>query len=135
MSLSALHKHLIRRTFKQLAAHHEETLTLFEQRLRELNPALLPLFVGETGFPSQRLMEMLALLISLMDDPAALSVQLKAVQTQQRHRPISGEQWQQAGCALLWVIEQRLGDAYTGDIQMAWLQFFQFLVQLSVKTP
>ena len=36
---------------------------------------------------------------------------------------------------LLWVIEQELGDAFTADIQTAWLEFYRFLAYLSSESP
>jgi len=135
MSLSPLHKHLVRRTFMQLAAYEEQATRLFHQRLRELNPALLTLFTAEAGTQPQRPMETLAVMISLIDNPAALSRQIGAIQARQQHYHLSGEQFQQIGDALLWVIEQRLGQTFTRDIQTAWLAFYRFLGHLPAESP
>ncbi len=135
MSLSPLHKHLVRRTFTQLVTHQEATISLFSQRLRELYPALSPLFLAQPGATWDRALEMLALIISLMDDPAALRAQIRQIQVRQREFQIAGEHFRQAGQALLWVIEQQLGEIFTHDMQMAWLQFYQFLARVAAESP
>jgi hemoglobin-like flavoprotein len=71
---------------------------------------------------------MLALVISLLDNPAILRAQVKAIRAQQQH--ISDEHFRQAGEALLWVIEQQLGNTFTGEIQRSWLAFYRYLAQL-----
>jgi hemoglobin-like flavoprotein len=134
MPLSQLHKHLVRRTFMQLVAHEEQATRLFYQRLKELNPALLPIFKDETAAQPHRTIEMLALVISLFDDPGALSIQLRAIRVQQQKYHVSDEQMRQAGDALLWVIEHRLGYAFTGDIQKAWLGFYRFVGHLAEES-
>jgi nitric oxide dioxygenase len=113
--------------------HKEQSTKLFYQRLNELNPALLPFLVGETTTQPHRPIEMLALIISLLDDPDALSIQVKAIRAQQQH--ITDEHFRQAGDALLWVIEQQVGNAFTGDIHRAWLFFYRLLGQLAEESP
>jgi hemoglobin-like flavoprotein len=111
-------------------SHDEEALGLFDERLRALNPALLRSLTNNQETQPPRLLETLALLIALLDNPTALSARLKLLEAQRRQNHITDEQIRQVGAALLWVIERQLGDAFTGDIQNAWVQFFRFLVWL-----
>ena len=130
MPLSALHRYLVRRTFTHLAIHADEVTALFSQRLVELNPALMIIIVDEAGTQRYRPLEILARVIALMDRPAALSIQLKLLQAQQQ-RSVTPDHLRQMGEALLWVIENRLGDSFTPDISAAWLHFYRFLGELS----
>ncbi len=132
MSLSTLHIYLIRRTFTQLVSHDEDAIGLFEERLKILNPALLRSLAEHKATQPHHLLETLALLIDLLDDPTALSARLKLLEAQRRQNHITDEQIRQAADTLLWVIERQLDHAFTGDIQNAWLQFFRFLAALVV---
>jgi nitric oxide dioxygenase len=122
---------LIRRTFTLLANHDEETLALFRDRLRLLNPALLRRLIDQNDTQPRRLLEILALVVALLDNPPALRTQAKLLEVQRRQNHITDEQVQQGFAALLWVIEQQLGDAFTSDIQNAWVQLFRFLTELA----
>jgi hemoglobin-like flavoprotein len=133
LPLSPLHRHLVRRTFMQLVTHKEQSTKLFHQRLNELNADLLSVFAGDDATQPHRAIEMLALVISLLDNRATLRTQVKAIRAQQQH--ITDEHFRQAGEALLWVIEQQLGNTFTGDIQRAWQAFYRFLGQLAEESP
>lgn len=124
MVLTPLHKHLLRRTFTQLVIYDESTLRLFRQRLGELNPGLIVMVETQP----YRLMEILALVMSLLDKPAVLRPQLKSLQAREH---ISNEEFQQIGDALLWVLEQELGDAFTVQIQSAWQEFYRHIAHLT----
>jgi hemoglobin-like flavoprotein len=118
----------------QLVTHKEQSTKLFCQRLEELSPDLLIYFTNVTATQPHRPIEMLALVISLLDDPATLSIQVKAIREQQQQH-ISDEHFMQAGEALLWVIEQQLGKTFTGEIQRAWQAFYRFLGELNEESP
>ena len=135
MPLSALHRYLVRRTFTQLAIHADEATALFNQRLVELNPALVALIQNEASMQRHRPMEMLARVIALMDKPTMLSTQLKLIRARQQQN-FSDDHLRQVGDALLWMIETRLGDSFTPDIHIAWVHFYQYLHDLAtVELP
>ncbi len=132
-SLSHLHKYLVRRTFTQLVTHLEDSMCLFCQRIRELNPSLFTFMLCGAPVHPNHPVEMLALVISLMDDPDELKNQVRMIQGRQQQLRISNEELQQAGEVLLWVIEQQVGDSFTGDIHKAWLQFYRWLTDLAAE--
>src|SRR5262249_15176377 len=128
------HRYLVRRTFTQLAVHEDEATALFNRRLVELNPALVFFVVDESGTQRHRPLEILARVIALIDKPAALSAQLKLLQTQQQ-RNVTQDHLPQVGEALLWVIENRLGEDFTPDIRAAWVHFYGFLGEVATIEP
>lgn len=131
VSLTPLHKHLVRRTFTRLVVNADEMLRLFRQRLGETNPLLLSLVFVETQ--PYRPMEILALIISLLDHPHVLRAKLKTMQAQQPQELVSAENLRQIGDVLLWVVDQEMGDGFTTETQTAWLEFYRYLAYLSTS--
>ena len=127
--MSPLEKHLLRRSFGQLAAHSEQTTALFLDRLQTKNPALLECLTNGNGSDQRWLMEDLAVLIRFADEVDELGVYLETMRS--RWTQIRDGQRRQAEHAFLWAIEQRLADDYTSKTRAAWLHFFRLLVRLS----
>jgi hemoglobin-like flavoprotein len=135
MTLSALHKRLVRRSFSHLAAHSDECVALFYVRLSELNPTQYLLFRGSSGGQAYPLMQMLAIAINLIDQPALLSAQLRALWTRYNGYGLRAEDLVQAETALMWMLEKQLGSEFTAEMFHAWTNFYHLIMQLTVRRP
>ncbi len=108
-------------TWQQVAPIADTAARLFYGRLFELEPALRPLF-ARTDMEEQRrkLMQMLAVAVGALDRLETLRPALEALG--RRHVGYGAEHrhYGLVGAALLWTLEQGLGDEYTRSVQDAW---------------
>jgi len=114
-------KHLIRSNWAAVEPIADVASDLFYARLFELDPKLAALF-AETDMRRQgrMLMQTLAIVVKSLDD---LSVVVPAVEALGRRHVAYGVQpddYGTVGGALLWTLEQGLGEAFTPAAKAAW---------------
>ena len=114
-------KQLIRSTWAAVEPIQDVASDLFYARLFELDPRLAALF-AETDMRRQgrMLMQTLAIVVKSLDD---LSVVVPAVEALGRRHVgygVQPEDYATVGGALLWTLEQGLGDAFSPEVRSAW---------------
>jgi hemoglobin-like flavoprotein len=114
-------KQLIRSTWAAVVPIQDVASDLFYKRLFELDPRLASLFAGtDMQRQGRMLMQTLAIVVKSLDD---LSVVVPAVEALGRRHVGYGVQpddYGTVGGALLWTLEQGLGDAFTPEVRAAW---------------
>jgi hemoglobin-like flavoprotein len=122
-------KTLVQSSFAQVAPNAEQVAALFYNKLFELDPKLQPLFKGDLAKQGRKLMRMLATAVNGLDRLDAL---VPAVQDLGRRHVAYGvapEHYSTVGAALLWTLEQGLGDAFTRELRDAWAAVYGVLAQ------
>ena len=114
-------KQLIRSTWAAVEPIQDVASDLFYARLFELDPRLAALF-AETDMQHQdrMLMQTLTIIVKSLND---LSVVVPAVEALGRRHVgygVQPEDYATVGGALLWTLEQGLGDAFTPEVRAAW---------------
>ena len=103
-------KNLVLRSFAQVMPIAETTAELFYGRLFELDPTLRPMFRGDMREQGRKLMQMLAVAVHGLD---RLHEILPAVRAMGRRHAVYGvtdEHYDTVASALLWTLEQGLGE-------------------------
>jgi hemoglobin-like flavoprotein len=134
-SLSQRQKALIRRSFSRAACCHPKIAQCFFDRLFALDPTVEPLFPSDFNAHKRKLMPMLALLVSALDQPDRFA-ELSLTLTERHLRYGVKPQHYHAGReALLWALEQNLGRQFTPPVRDAWSAFYGALLDdaLSVE--
>ena len=111
---------LVKDTWAQVAPIAEQAAELFYGKLFELNPEYRALFKGDMKSQGKMLMSMLNTAVVSLDK---LDTIVSAVQSLgERHvgYGVVEADYAVVGEALLWTLEQGLGDAYTPEVQEAW---------------
>src|SRR5262245_56374071 len=111
---------LIQTSFEQVVPIADTAAALFYGRLFELDPSLRPLFRGDMGEQGRKLMTTLKVVVNGLPRLEAL---VPAVQTLGQRHAIYGvkdEHYQTVGAALLWTLEQGLGEAFSPETKDAW---------------
>jgi hemoglobin-like flavoprotein len=119
--VTPIEKELIRSTWAAVVPIQDVASDLFYKRLFEVDPKLASLF-AHTDMQRQgrMLMQTLAIVVKSLDD---LSVVVPAVEALGRRHVGYGaqpEDYGTVGGALLWTLEQGLGDAFTPEVRVAW---------------
>ena len=119
---------LVQATWQQVAPIADTAARLFYGCLFELEPELRSLF-GRTDMEEQRrkLMQMLAVAVAALDRLETLRPALEALGRRHIDYGVGDRHYNLVGAALLWTLEQGLGDEYTGSVRDAWTAVYTTL--------
>ncbi len=122
---------LVQATWQQVAPIADTAARLFYGRLFELEPGLRPLF-GRTDMDEQRrkLMQMLAVAVAALDRLETLRPALEALGRRHVGYGVEDRHYGLVGEALLWTLEQGLGDGYTRSVRDAWTAAYTTLATI-----
>lgn len=113
-------KSLVQESFAKVAPIADQAAALFYGKLFEIDPAIKPMFKTDLEEQGKKLMQVLATAVNGLDD---LGVLVPVVQDLGRRHVAYGvrdEHYDAVGGALLWTLEQGLGDDFTPAVKEAW---------------
>ncbi len=110
----------IRTSFAGVVPIAEDAAALFYARLFELDPELRPLFRGDLKVQGRALMGMLRVVVDGLDRLDQLVPAVQALGRRHAGYGVRDEHYATVGAALLWTLEQGLGDAFTPETRSAW---------------
>lgn len=137
--LTEEHKQAIRRSWRLLAPLGETVSELFYRRLFELRPDLRGLFPNDMEAQKRKLLAMLVFVVKSLDWPVEDWEQdidpeddmfLVLLALGRRHRKlyrVEDEHYGPVGEALVWTLEQGLGQVFEGTTREAWIQVYGML--------
>ena len=107
---------------------------LFYGRLFELDPAIERLF-RRTDMPAQRkvLMQTLTVVVKSLDKLEQIVPAVQALGRRHAGYGVREEHYATVGAALLWTLEQGLGDAFTSDVRGAWADAYGILASVMIE--
>ncbi len=118
--MNAAQQDLIRTTFARLAVMPEVAGALFYERLFTLNPGFRSLFRNDMRIQGIKLMTMLAMVVYNLPDPGAVSPAIRDLAVRHTDYGVKAADYEALREALLWTLEQALGDDLTPAIREAW---------------
>ena len=101
--------------------------TLFYARLFEIDPDLRRLFKSDLGDQGQRLLAMLGQAVALLDRPERLLPVLRQLGARHQGYGVQASHYATVGSALLWTLDQGLGEKFTPEVREAWTQAYTLL--------
>ena len=120
-------KLLVQQTFAKIKPIADTAAELFYNRLFEMDPGVRPLFKGDMKEQGRKLMDMIGVAVNGLD---ALDEIVPAVQDLGRRHAgygVTDEHYDTVGGALLWTLEQGLGDDFTPEVKEAWTTVYGVL--------
>ncbi len=119
---------LVQSSWEKVLPISETAAELFYDRLFETDYTTPDLFAGtDMKEQGQRLMGMIDVAVKGLND---LDTLVPAVQELGKRHPsygVKAEHFDSVGAALLWTLEQGLGDGFTPDIKEAWIEVYNVL--------
>lgn len=120
---------LVKSSFASLLPAADAVGRLFYERLFFLDPSLRRLFKGDMAEQSRTLMRMIAVAVNGLDRLDTIVPAVQALGVRHAGYGVVDAHYATVGNALLWTLEQRLGESFTPEIAEAWSTAFGVLAQ------
>ena len=120
-------KDLIRVSFEALLPQGEALAAAFYTRLFEIDPSLRPLFKISLVDQQHKLIDMLAVTVHGLDSPNQLDSALHLLGERHVHYGVVAEQYAKVEEALLYALEQFIGEGFTPTMRAAWESIYQLM--------
>jgi hemoglobin-like flavoprotein len=121
------HIALVQRTFAELLPMADTAAPLFYERLFVLDPTLRPLFHGDMREQGRKLMAMLQTVVGGLRQLEELVPLVQQLGVRHRGYGVTDAHYATVGAALLWTLEQGLGERFTPEVQAAWTSAYTLL--------
>ena len=115
---------LVRRTFDLVVPIAGVAADLFYERLFYMAPSLRGMFPADMRDQKRKLMVMIATAVHGLTDLDALAPQLMALGARHAGYGVKDQHYKAVGEALIWTLERGLADAFTADVERAWVRVY-----------
>ena len=120
-------KILVQESFALVEPIADTAAELFYTRLFELDPAVRAMFHGDMQAQGRKLMQMLTIAVRGLDRLDAIVPAVQALGRRHVAYGVRPKDFDTVGAALLWTLEQDLGDAFTPETRDAWAAVYGLL--------
>jgi hemoglobin-like flavoprotein len=110
----------IQDSFKLVAPISEQAAAMFYGRLFEIAPAVKPLFRGDMTEQGRKLMATLGIVVNSLGNLEAVLPAASALAKRHVDYGVRAQDYTPVGAALLWTLEQGLGEHWTPQLAQAW---------------
>ena len=118
--MNATQRELVQATFARLAVMPEVAGALFYERLFATNPGFRPLFKNDMRIQGVKLMTMLAMVVSYLPEPGQVLPTIRDLAVRHVDYGVKLADYDAVQGALLWTLEQVLGEDLTPAVRQAW---------------
>ena len=125
--MNAAQQGLVHATFAKLAVMPEVAGALFYERLFATNPNFRPLFKNDMRIQGVKLMAMLALIVYNLPEPDKVSAAIFDLSVRHVGYGVKPADYDALREALLWTLEQALGEDFTPAAREAWMACYDEL--------
>ena len=124
---------LVQSSFAQVAPIADTASALFYGRLFETNPELRPLFAEDMTEQRRKLIQMLAMVVGGLSRPETVLPAAQALGVRHVSYGVTPEHYAPVGAALLWTLEQGLGEHFTPEVRSAWTSAYGLLSGVMIE--
>jgi len=121
---------LVQRSFEQVKPIAAAAGKMFYQRLFELDPATRSLFSGDMDVQARKLTAMIATAVTGLGKPDRIVGAVRDLGRRHMAYGVFDHQYETMGQALLWTLEQCLGNEFTPDVRDAWSSVYTRLAEI-----
>ena len=122
-------KELVRVSFDKLIPIADTAAALFYARLFELDPELSLIFKTNMVEQGRKLIQMIAMVVTGLDRLSELLPALEALGARHAWYGVRERDYETVGNALIWAIQELLGDDFTVEIKEAWAEVYSLLAR------
>jgi hemoglobin-like flavoprotein len=118
---------MVQGTWKKVQPISETAAELFYTKLFALDPALKPLFKGDMKEQGKKLMTMISVAVDGLTRLETIVPAVQALGKRHSKYGVRDKDYDTVAAALIWTLEQGLGDAFTPDVKTAWVTTYGVL--------
>jgi hemoglobin-like flavoprotein len=122
----------IQDSFAKVKPIAEQAAALFYGRLFETAPAVKPLFRGDMTEQGRKLMATLAVVVQGLDNLESVLPAASALAKRHVDYGVKAADYAPVGAALLWTLEQGLGEQWTPKVAAAWTEAYTVLSEFMI---
>ncbi len=115
---------LVRETFDLVVPISGVAADLFYERLFYMAPSLRGMFPEDMRDQKRKLMVMLAMAVQGLGDLDKLAPQLMALGARHAGYGVKDNHYKAVGEALIWTLERGLANAFTPEVERAWVRVY-----------
>ena len=123
-------KALVQSSFRAVLGLSDLVSDLFYRRLFLLDPSLKPMFRGDIQQQGQKLISVLRVCVLGLDNLDQLIPTVEALGKRHVGYGVKDEHYDTVATALLWALQQGLGDAFTPAVAAAWVEVYTILASV-----
>lgn len=112
---------MIKSSWAMVSPIAQQAGELFYDRLFQLDPGLEPLFKTERSEQVRKLMASLNRVVMSIDRLDSILPTVRELGRRHVAYGVKGQDYDTVGAALLWTLQQGLGDAFTPRVKEAWV--------------
>jgi hemoglobin-like flavoprotein len=128
--VSARHRALVQETFALVEPIADDAASLFYGRLFELDPSLRELFKNDMTEQGRKLMAMIKVAVKGLDHIEKLVPVVEDLGRRHKDYGVEEPHYDTVAEALLWTLEQGLGEAFTEEVKEAWTAVYGVLAEV-----
>lgn len=117
----------VQNSWEKVKPISETAATLFYGRLFELDPSLEKLFSGDMEEQGKKLMTMLGTAVAGLRNLEAIIPAVEALGKRHVGYGVEAAHYETVGAALIWTLSQGLGEAFTDEVETAWVETYNTL--------
>jgi hemoglobin-like flavoprotein len=127
------HVALVQTSFASVAPIAGVAADLFYDRLFETAPDVRRMFPSDLAEQKKKLMTMLGTAVAGLARPDALLPVVRALGVRHAGYGVTAGHFAPVGAALIWTLEQGLGEAFTADVKAAWVEVYGVLSRTMIE--
>jgi hemoglobin-like flavoprotein len=118
---------LVKKTWVMVVPIADKAAELFYGRLFELEPSYRAMFKHDMTEQGKKLMKTINIAVEALDNVEPLVPTLKQMGADHAGYGVVDRDYNVVGAALLWTLEQGLGEAFTDEVKNAWAAVYEVL--------
>jgi hemoglobin-like flavoprotein len=118
---------VVQRTWRQVLPIADGAARLFYGRLFALDPSLRPMFRGDMDEQGRKLMATISLVVDGLRRLPELLPRVHELGRRHAAYGVRDEHYDMVAVALLWTLEQGLGESFTPAVREAWSRAYDVL--------
>lgn len=124
---------LVRNSWAKAASNADQAAALFYDRLFALDPSVRSLFKSDMSEQGAKLMRMIAVAVNALDQIDTIVPAVQDLGRRHLAYGVEDRHYDTVGAALLWTLEQGLGDDFTEEVEAAWTAVYGVLADTMKK--
>ncbi|MBV8223951.1 MAG: hemin receptor [Verrucomicrobia bacterium] len=120
-------KQLVQESWARVIPISDIAANLFYEQLFKLDPSLRALFTSDISEQGRKLMAMITIAVNGLENLEKILPAVRALGSRHAGYGVKDEHYETVASALLWTLEQGLGDAFTEDTRFAWIATYTLI--------